>query len=651
VANESLEGKIFDVPAEFQKKAWVSSMEQYQEMYRRSLDDADAFWAEEAEKRLHWYKKWDRVQNHDFAEAKVRWFEGGKLNVSYNCLDRHLETIPDKVAYYFEGDSPESTRTITYKQLWEEVTKFANVLKKKGVKKGDRVIIYLPMIPELPVSMLACARIGAIHCVVFGGFSADALRDRAVNAEASVMITADTGLRGGKPTPLKTAADAAMAESPSVKACIVVKHTGTEIPWTEGRDTWYHEELAAKDITTDCPCAEMDAEDPLFILYTSGSTGKPKGVMHTTGGYLLYGAMTHELIFDYHPEQIYWCTADIGWVTGHTYIVYAPLANGATSVLFEGVPSYPSPDRFWAVCEKYKVNIFYTAPTALRAIAREGDDWVKKHDLSSLRVLGTVGEPINPEVWLWYHGLIGGGRCPIVDTYWQTETGGFLITPFPGAMKIKPGSATLPFLGVEPVLVDENGEEIVGPGVGNLCMRRPWPGMMRGVYGDPGRFKETYFTQYPGLYFTGDGCRRDEDNYHWITGRVDDVINVSGHRMGTAEVESALVSHPSVAEAAVVGMPHSIKGQGIYAYVTLNAGVEATDDLKKDLIKHVRTEIGPIATPDVIQWAPGLPKTRSGKIMRRILKKIAANEIGDLGDTSTLADPSVVDNLVEHRQQ
>jgi len=652
VANESLEEKIFDVPAEFQKTAWISSMEQYQEMYRRSLEDADAFWAEEAEKRLHWFKKWDYVQNHDFAQAKVRWFEGGKLNVAYNCLDRHLDTpVADKVAYYFEGDSPDSTRTITYRQLWEEVTKFANVLKKKGVKKGDRVVIYLPMIPELPVAMLACARIGAVHCVVFGGFSAEALRDRVLNAEATVIITADTGLRGGRPTPLKTAADAAMAECPAVGTCIVVKHTGAEgIPWVEGRDTWYHEELAAGDVTTDCPCEEMDAEDPLFILYTSGSTGKPKGVMHTTAGYLLFGSMTHELIFDYRPEHVYWCTADIGWVTGHTYIVYGPLCNGATSVLFEGIPSYPSPDRFWSVVEKYKVNIFYTAPTALRAIAREGDDWVKKHDLSSLRVLGTVGEPINPEVWLWYHDLIGGGRCPIVDTWWQTETGGILITPLPGAMKIKPGSATLPFFGVEPCIVDEDGNEISGPGVGNLCIKRPWPGMMRGVHGDPERFYETYFVQYPGLYFTGDGCRRDDDAYHWITGRVDDVINVSGHRMGTAEVESALVSHEAVAEAAVVGMPHPIKGQGIYAYVTLNAGVEPSDDLKKELVKHVRTEIGPIATPDAIQWAPGLPKTRSGKIMRRILKKIAANDIGDLGDTSTLADPHVVDNLVENRQ-
>ena len=651
MANESLEGKVFDVPAEFQKTALVNSFEQYQEMYDRSLNDADGFWGEEAEKRLHWYKKWDSVQNHDFANAKIRWFEGGKLNVSYNCLDRHVEAGKgDKVAYYFEGDHPDQTRTITYKELYEEVNRFANVLKKKGIKKGDRVVIYLPMIPELPVSMLACARIGAIHCVVFGGFSAEAIRDRALNAGAKLMITCDTGLRGSKRVPVKANADAAMDECPDIKSCIVVKHTGAEdINWTDGRDAWYHEELAAADAL--CPCEEMDAEDPLFILYTSGSTGKPKGVMHTTGGYLLYASMTHELIFDYHPEQVYWCTADIGWVTGHTYIVYGPLANAATGILFEGVPSYPTPDRFWMVCEKYKVNIFYTAPTALRSVAREGDDWVKKHDLSSLRVLGTVGEPINPEVWLWYHGLIGGGRCPIVDTWWQTETGGILITPLPGAMKIKPGSATLPFFGVEPLLVDEDGVEISGPGVGNLCIRRPWPGMMRGVYGDQARFHETYFVQYPGLYFTGDGCRRDEDGYHWITGRVDDVINVSGHRMGTAEVESALVSHDSVAEAAVVGMPHPLKGQGIYAYVTVMAGVEPSEDLKKALVKHVRAEIGPIASPDVIQWAPGLPKTRSGKIMRRILKKIAANEINDLGDTSTLADPSVVDDLVANRQQ
>jgi acetyl-CoA synthetase len=649
MADNTLEGKVFDVPAEFAKTAHISSFDQYQEMYRRSIEDSDNFWAEQAE-RLHWFKKWDTVQNHDFANGKIRWFEGGKLNVSYNCLDRHIEAgLGDKVAYFFEGDSPEMTRTITYAQLFEDVCRMANVLKSKGVKKGDRVIIYLPMIPELPVTMLACARIGAVHCVVFGGFSADAIRDRALNAGATIMVTADTGWRGSKVVAVKTTADAAMDECPDIKDCIVVRHTGKEVPWTEGRDVWYDEAIAAA--STDCPCEEVDAEDPLFLLYTSGSTGKPKGVMHTTGGYLLYGALTHELIFDYHPEQVYWCTADIGWVTGHTYIVYAPLANAATSVLFEGVPSYPTPDRFWSVCEKYKVNIFYTAPTALRSVAREGDDWVKKHDLSSLRVLGSVGEPINPEVWMWYREVIGGVHCPIVDTYWQTETGGFLITPFPGAMKIKPGSASLPFFGVEPVLVDEDGIEITGPGVGNLCIRRPWPGMMRGVYGDQDRFKDTYLVQYPGLYFTGDGSRRDEDGYYWITGRVDDVINVSGHRMGTAEVESALVSHPAVAEAAVVGMPHQLKGQGIYAYVTLNVGVEPSDDLKKDLVKHVRAEIGPIASPDVIQWATGLPKTRSGKIMRRILKKIAANEVNDLGDTSTLADPSVVDDLVEHRAQ
>jgi acetyl-CoA synthetase len=643
---------IFDVPAEFQARAYISSMDQYQEMYRRSLDEADQFWAEVAE-RITWFKKWDTVQNHDFANAKIRWYEGGKLNVSYNCLDRHLDTpVADKVAFYWEGDSPEVGQTVTYRQLWEQVTKFANVLKKKGVKKGDRVTIYLPMILELPIAMLACARIGAIHSVVFGGFSADSLRDRILDCESSIMITADGGLRGAKSVPLKLAADEAMQACPSVKHCIVVRHTGLEgIGWVDGRDSWYHEGLAAPDITTDCPCEELDAEDPLFILYTSGSTGKPKGVMHTTGGYLTYVGFTHQMIFDYHPEDVFWCTADIGWVTGHSYIVYGPLANGATSVIFEGIPSYPDPGRFWDVVDKYKVNIFYTAPTALRAIAREGDEWVTKHDLSSLRLLGTVGEPINPEVWLWYHGVVGGGRCPIVDTWWQTETGGILITPLPGAMKIKPGSATLPFFGVELHIIDADGREVVGPGVGNLCIKRPWPGQMRGVYGDPNRFWETYFREYPGHYFTGDGCRRDEDGYYWITGRVDDVINVSGHRMGTAEVESALVSHDAVAEAAVVGFPHDIKGQGIYAYVTLNVGVEPSDALRKELVTHVRKEIGPIAAPDIIQWAPGLPKTRSGKIMRRILKKIAANDIADLGDTSTLADPTVVKNLVENRSQ
>ena len=645
----TLEGKVFEVPDDFRQKALISSFDQYEEMYRRSMEDSDAFWAETAE-RITWFKKWDQVQNHDFANARIRWYEGGKLNAAYNCLDRHLETdVADKVAFYWEGDDPTYTREITYRQLHAEVSKFANVLRKHGAKKGDRITIYLPMIPELVVAMLACARIGAIHSIVFGGFSADSLRDRVNDADSSLMVTADAGLRGGKQVPLKKAADEAAKEAPSLQTFIVVKHTGADIDWQDGRDYWYQEEMEADDVAGDSPCEEMDAEDPLFILYTSGSTGKPKGVLHTTGGYMVYTSFTHQMIFDYHPEDVFWCTADIGWVTGHSYIVYGPLANGATSVMFEGVPNYPGPDRFWEVVEKYKVNQFYTAPTALRAIAREGDEHVKKHDLSSLRLLGTVGEPINPEVWLWYYNVVGGGRCPIVDTWWQTETGGILITPLPGAVSIKPGSATLPFFGVEPVLVDADGNEIVGPGVGNLCIGRPWPGMMRSVYGDPERFYNTYFVQYPGKYFTGDGCRRDEDGYYWITGRVDDVINVSGHRMGTAEVESALVSHDAVAEAAVVGMPHDIKGQGIYAYVTLNAGIEGSDDLRQDLVKHVRKEIGPIATPDVIQWAPGLPKTRSGKIMRRILRKIAANEVQELGDTSTLADPSVVQNLVDHR--
>jgi len=644
-----LEGKVFEVPENFRKDAHISSVEQYQEMYKRSLENPDEFWAEAAE-RLTWFKKWDQVQNHDFANAKIRWYEGGKLNAAYNCLDRHLDTdVADKVAFYWEGDDPNNSRTITYRDLWEEVTKFANVLKKRGVKKGDRVTVYLPMIPELPVTVLACARIGAIHSVVFGGFSADSLRDRIVDCDSDILITANEGLRAGRTIPLKETSDEAM-EGTGVDRCIVVRHTDkTDVPWDDGRDYWYQEEMAAPDISTDCPAEEMDAEDPLFILYTSGSTGKPKGVMHTTGGYLTYVSHTHELIFDYHPDDVFWCTADIGWVTGHSYIVYGPLANGATSVMFEGVPNYPDPGRFWAICDKYNVAQFYTAPTALRAIAKEGNEWVKKHDLSSLKLLGTVGEPINPEVWLWYHDVIGQGRCPIVDTWWQTETGGILITPLPGAFPIKPGSATLPYFGLEPEIRDADGNVVTGPGKGNLCMKRPWPGIMRGVYGDPDRFYDTYFKQYEGLYFTGDGCMRDEDGYYWITGRVDDVINVSGHRMGTAEVESALVSHDAVAESAVVGFPHEIKGQGIYAYVTLNAGVEPTEALRDELVKHVRKEIGPIATPDFIQWAPALPKTRSGKIMRRILRKIAADEVDELGDVSTLADPSVVEHLVENR--
>lgn len=644
-----LEGKVFEVPDSFRKDAHISSVEQYQEMYKRSIENPDEFWAEAAE-RLTWFKKWDRVQNHDFANAKIRWYEGGKLNASYNCLDRHMETsVADKVAFYWEGDHPSNSRTISYRDLWEQVTKFANVLKKRGVKKGDRVTVYLPMIPELVVTVLACARIGAIHSVVFAGFSADSLRDRIVDCDSDILITADEGLRGGRTIPLKNTSDEAM-EGTGVNRCIVVRHTDADdIPWDDGRDYWYQEEMAASDITTDCPAEEMDAEDPLFILYTSGSTGKPKGVMHTTGGYLTYVSHTHELIFDYHPDDVFWCTADIGWVTGHSYIVYGPLANGATSVMFEGVPNYPDPGRFWAICDKYNVAQFYTAPTALRAIAKEGNEWVEKHDLSALKLLGTVGEPINPEVWLWYYEVVGKSRCPIVDTWWQTETGGILITPLPGAFPIKPGSATLPYFGLEPEIRDADGNVVTGPGKGNLCIKRPWPGIMRSVYGDPDRFYDTYFKQYEGRYFTGDGCMRDEDGYYWITGRVDDVINVSGHRMGTAEVESALVSHDTVAESAVVGFPHEIKGQGIYAYVTLNAGVEPSDELRDELVKHVRKEIGPIATPDFIQWAPALPKTRSGKIMRRILRKIAADEVDDLGDISTLADPSVVEHLVENR--
>ncbi len=638
--------KVYAVPEAVAKNAHIDKA-QYDEMYNRSLNDADAFWGEQAKEFLDWFSNWDKVQEWDFEQASIKWFQGGKLNVSYNCLDRHLEKRGDQVAIIWEGDDPEEDREITYRELHDEVCRFANALKAQGVKKGDRVCLYLPMIAEASVAMLACTRIGAIHSIVFGGFSSDALRDRIVNSDCQVVVTSDYSLRGKKQIPLKANADKALAECPNVKTCIVIKRTGGDIEWVDGRDAWYHE--LVEGASNDCPPEEMDAEDPLFILYTSGSTGQPKGVLHTTGGYLLYAAMTHKYVFDYQEGDIYWCTADIGWVTGHSYIIYGPLANGATSIMFEGVPNFPDASRFWQVVDKWKVNSFYTAPTAIRMLMGQGDDFVTKTDRSSLRVLGSVGEPINPEAWEWYYHVVGKENCPIVDTWWQTETGGHLITPLPGATDLKPGSASKPFFGVEPCLVDDQGNELEGATEGALCIKRPWPGMMRTVYGDHDRFIETYFKMFPGKYFSGDGARRDEDGYYWITGRVDDVINVSGHRMGTAEVESALVLHEAVAEAAVVGYPHDIKGQGIYAYVTLMGGVESSDDLKKSLVQHVRKEIGPIASPDVIQWAPGLPKTRSGKIMRRILRKVAANELDSLGDTSTLADPSVVDDLIDNR--
>ncbi|RLA38154.1 MAG: acetate--CoA ligase [Gammaproteobacteria bacterium] len=638
--------KVYDVPADFEANALINEA-QYQEMYQRSIDDPEGFWAEQAEKFLTWSKPWDKVMDYDFNKAYIRWFEGGKLNVSANCLDRHLETRGDQVAIIWEGDDPNVDKKITYRELHADVCRFANALKARGVKKGDRVSIYMPMVPEVAVAMLGCARIGAVHSIVFGGFSADALKNRILDSDCQVVITSDEGRRGGRAVPLKTNADKALEGCPNVHTVFVVQVTGNDVPMQDGRDVWYHESLQAA--SPDCEPEEMDAEDPLFILYTSGSTGKPKGVLHTTGGYSLYAAITHKYVFDYQDGDIYWCTADVGWVTGHSYIIYGPLANGATTVMFEGVPTYPDAGRFWQVVDKHQVNIFYTAPTALRALMGQGDEFVTKTSRKSLRLLGSVGEPINPEAWEWYHRVIGEDRCPIVDTWWQTETGGILITPLAGATKLKPGSATRPFFGICPELVDDQGNVLEGAASGNLVITRPWPGMMRTVYGDQQRFYDTYFSMYKGYYFTGDGCRRDEDGYYWITGRVDDVINVSGHRMGTAEVESALVSHHAVAEAAVVGYPHEIKGQGIYAYVTLMNGVEATDELRKELVKHVRTEIGPIASPDVIQWAPGLPKTRSGKIMRRILRKVAENELGSLGDTSTLADPSVVDDLIANR--
>jgi acetyl-CoA synthetase len=640
--------KIYEVPAEAAKRALVNA-EHYGKMYAASLKDPNAFWAEHG-KRIDWTKPFTKVKNTSFGPGSVsiKWFEDGVTNVAHNCIDRHLAKRGDQTAIIFEGDDPKDDAKITYRELHEHVCRFANVLKRHGVKKGDRVTIYLPMIPEAAYAMLACARIGAIHSVVFGGFSPDSLASRITDAKSSVLITADEGLRGGRKVPLKANADEACAKAGGVKSVIVVRHTGAAVPMQKGRDVIYQEE--ARTASANCPCEPMSAEDPLFILYTSGSTGTPKGVLHTTGGYLVYVSMTHQYVFDYHDGDIYWCTADVGWVTGHSYIVYGPLANGATTLMFEGVPIYPSVSRFWEVIDKHKVNIFYTAPTAIRALMSAGEGPVKKTSRRSLRLLGTVGEPINPEAWEWYHRVIGDGRCPIVDTWWQTETGGIMITPLPGATKLKPGSATLPFFGVKPEIVDGEGKVQEGVATGNLVIADSWPGQMRTVFGDHERFVQTYFSNFPGKYFTGDGCRRDADGYYWITGRVDDVINVSGHRLGTAEVESALVLHAKVAEAAVVGYPHDIKGQGIYAYVTLMQGVEASEALRKELFAHVRKEIGPIAQPDLIQFAPGLPKTRSGKIMRRILRKIAEDEHRALGDTSTLADPAVVDDLVTNRQ-
>ncbi|MGA2330451.1 MAG: acetate--CoA ligase [Syntrophales bacterium] len=652
---EKLELKeVYPVPDWARKQAYIKSRAEYEKLWKRSIKEPDAFWAEIATEYVDWFKKWDKVEDYNFDVQKgpiyVKYFEGGKLNVSYNCLDRQLKKRGDKIAIQWEGNEPTEDRSYTYKQLFKEVCKFANVLKSLGVKKGDRVCFFLPMIPELPIGMLACSRIGAIHGVVFGGFSAESLRDRIQDSEAKILVTCDGTFRGAKAVPQKSGADEAVKTCPSVEKTIVVKRVGEKIScqMNAGRDLWWHDVMAKA--SDKCEPEWMDAEDPLFILYTSGSTGKPKGTVHTTGGYLVYVAYTHKMIFDYHENDIFWCTADIGWVTGHSYIVYGPLCNGATSVMFEGVPNYPDMSRFWKVCEKYKVTIFYTAPTAIRAIAKEGTDWVKKANLSSLRLLGTVGEPINPEAWHWYHHNIGRDELPIVDTWWQTETGGILITPLPGAIDLKPGKATVPFMGVDPAIIDENNAEITTTvASGPLCIKKPWPGIMRRVYGDPMRFQETYFIQRPGFYYTGDGATRDEDGYYQLMGRIDDVINVSGHRLGTAEIESALVAHEKVAEAAVVGYPHDIKGQSIYAYVTLKTGVQKSDDLRKELVAHVRKLIGPTATPEKIQWADGLPKTRSGKIMRRILRKVAANEISDLGDTTTLADPSVVDDIVKNR--
>ena len=640
--------KVYKVTNEISKNTHIDA-KKYQEMYDHSINESDTFWGEQAEKFLTWFSKWDKIQEWNYDKnVNISWFTNAKLNVSYNCIDRHLDEKGDQVAIIWEGDEPDHQKYITYRELHEEVCKFANVLKSRGIKKGDCISIYMPMVAEAAIAMLACTRIGAIHSVVFGGFSPEALKDRILDSDCKLIVTADEGIRGGRAVPLKDNVDKALTKCPNVHTVVVIERTNKEIFWSKGRDIFYKEAMST--VSSDCPAVKMDAEDPLFILYTSGSTGKPKGVLHTTAGYLLFTAMTHKYVFDYHDKDIYWCTADVGWITGHSYIVYGPLCNGATTLMFEGVPTYPDASRFWQVVDKHKVNIFYTAPTAIRALMSKGEDFVKKTTRASLRILGTVGEPINPEAWEWYYNIVGDSRCPIIDTWWQTETGGHLITPLPGATNLKPGSATLPFFGIEPCLIDDKGNQIKQAGEGALCFKRSWPGQMRTIFGDHDRFMSTYFKTYPGFYFSGDGARRDSDNYYWITGRVDDVINVSGHRMGTAEVESALVLHRDVAESAVVGYPHKIKGQGIYVYVTLNDGIEPTDTLKQELLQHVRKEIGSIACPDIIPWAPGLPKTRSGKIMRRILRKIALNEVDDLGDTSTLAEPEVVTNLIDNRE-
>jgi acetyl-CoA synthetase len=640
--------KVYAVPAAWKKKAYVDDIA-YKAMYAESVKSPTKFWAKQA-KRIDWFKAPTKIKNTSYAydNVSIKWYEDGVTNVSVNCIDRHLKKRANQTAIIWEGDNPYDDKKITYRELHEHVCRLANVMKKHGVKKGDRVTLYMPMIPEAAYAMLACTRIGAVHSIVFGGFSPESLAGRIEDCQSHFIITADEGLRGGKKIPLKANTDAALAKTGSSAKVLVVRRTGGAVTWEKGRDLWYHEEMAS--VKPDCKPEKMKAEDPLFILYTSGSTGKPKGVLHTTAGYLIYAAMTHQYVFDYHDGDVYWCTADVGWVTGHSYIVYGPLANGATTLMFEGVPNYPNASRFWEVIDKHQVNIFYTAPTAIRALMQLGDDPVKRTSRQSLRLLGSVGEPINPEAWEWYHRVVGEHRCPIVDTWWQTETGGILISPLPGATKLKPGSATRPFFGCQPALVDDKGNILEGPASGNLVILDSWPGQMRTVYGDHDRFVQTYFSTYKGMYFTGDGCRRDEDGYYWITGRVDDVLNVSGHRLGTAEVESALVSHPQVSEAAVVGYPHDIKGQGIYCYVTLMTGETPSDDLRKELVNHVRKEIGPLASPDKIQFSPGLPKTRSGKIMRRILRKIAEDDFGALGDTSTLADPAVVDDLIANRQ-